>query len=107
MRRIAGLFALSVALTLASVTVERKGPLVTIGGEGFCGEDAAAPCEVEALAGGWPLPYLVDNPQISVPNALHVVEDDFQLGAFLADVGFGFGLLLALASGLRRIRRMS
>lgn len=70
-------------LTLASVLIQRVGPLVPVTGEGFCPDGKS--CLVPALAGGFPLPYLIDNPQISVPNALFIIEDHFRPGAFFLD----------------------
>jgi hypothetical protein len=64
-------------------------------GEGFCG--TPAPCAIPALGAGFPLPYLVDNPQVSVPNAIGLFEDDFRAGAFALDVLVYFTLgILAL-----------
>ena len=72
-------------LTIASVAVERVGPTALVEVEGFC--PGMEPCRIPALGAGFPLPYLVDNPQISVPNAIGL-EDKFRPGAFGADVVF-------------------
>jgi hypothetical protein len=63
-------------------------------GEGFC--STPAPCAIPALGAGFPLPYLVDNPQVSVPDAIGLFEDDFHAGAFLADVlvWFAAGMII-------------
>ena len=77
-------------MTIASVGVQRVGPPRMVTGEGFCpGPD---PCEIPALGGGFPAAWLVDNPQISVPNALAVPEDDVRWGAFALDVAFWLAL---------------
>jgi hypothetical protein len=98
-RWVIGLAALAIACASASVAYQRVGPTRLVEGEGFCpGREA---CRVPALAGGFPLPYLVDDPQVSVPDALFIGEDDFRPGAFALDVGF----YLALALAVRRLAR--
>lgn len=97
--------ALVVGLALASVGVERVGPRIVVGGEGFCGAEAVAPCTVEALGGGWPVAFLVDDPQISVPNQLSFAEDDVRWTAFGIDVGVFAALVQAAGWILRRRRR--
>lgn len=69
--------AAAVGLTLATAWAERVGPLRAVSGEGFCGESAGL-CEAAVVAGGWPVPYPIDNPQISVPGAAPFVEDDIR-----------------------------
>lgn len=103
MTRAALLLMLAVVLTLATAWIERVGPTRVVSGEGFCG-DAAGPCRVAVVAGGWPVPYLLDNPQISVPDAAHFVEDDVQWWAFWLDVLVWFGLAAAVTAGVRRVR---
>ena len=86
----------AVVLAVASVAVQRVGPRVTVSGEGFCGADAVAPCTVATLGGGWPVAFLVDDPQISVPNRLSVAEDDVRPWALVLDVAFYGGLAWAV-----------
>jgi hypothetical protein len=64
-RTFVALAAISVALTCASAAYQRVGPRRMVEGEGFCG--TPAPCAIPALGAGFPLPYLVDDPQVSVP----------------------------------------
>lgn len=99
-RRAAALVVIAIVLTCASAAYQRVGPRRTVEGEGFC--DTPAPCAIPVLGAGFPLPFLVDNPQVSVPNAAGLFEDDFRAGAFLVDalVYFGLGLLV-----VRMIRR--
>jgi hypothetical protein len=83
-RTVATLLVVAIALTCASAVVQRTGPRRMVEGEGWC--STPAPCEIRALGAGFPLPYLVDNPQVSVPNAIGIGEDDFRAWAFAADV---------------------
>jgi hypothetical protein len=92
------ILALAVGLALASLAVQRTGPLRLGDGEGFC--PGAAPCRVPVLGAGFPVPYLIDAPQVSVPGRVALVEDDFRVGAFLANVVF-YALLAALGLRLR------
>lgn len=103
-RTLAALVAIAVALTCASAAYQRVGPRRMVSGEGFC--STPAPCAIPALGAGFPLPYLVDNPQISVPNAIGLFEDDFRAGAFLVDAVFYFLLAVLVfwrAQGSKRI----
>ncbi|WP_333840319.1 hypothetical protein [Novosphingobium sp.] len=52
--------------------------------------------------GGWPMPYLADNPGISVPHRLGI-EDDFRPGAFVATFSFWLIVTSALAVIARRL----
>jgi hypothetical protein len=97
----AALLAIAVALTCASAAYQRVGPRRMVEGEGFCG--TPAPCSIPALGAGFPLPYLVDDPQVSVPNAIGLFEDDVRPGAFLVDVLVWFALGLLAVRVIRRI----
>ena len=97
------LVILSVVLAAASVSYQRVGPTHLVEGEGFC--PGRAPCRIPALGGGFPLPFVVDNPQISVPNALSVVDDEVRWGAFAADVAAYLALGLAAFHLAKRRRR--
>ncbi len=74
-----------------------------VGGEAWCG--TPAPCAVPALGAGFPLPYLIDDPQVSVPGRIGLVEDDFRAGAFLVDALAWFALGLIVIHISRSIRR--
>jgi hypothetical protein len=52
----------------------------------------AQPCAIAVLGAGFPLPFLVDNPGISVEGKLALGEDDFRAGAFAGDVLIYLGL---------------
>lgn len=84
------LAAAALVLTIASAAFQRVGPRRMVEGEAWC--STPAPCAVPVLAAGFPLPYLVDNPQVSVPHAIGLGEDDFRPGAFLLDALFFFVL---------------
>jgi hypothetical protein len=93
------LTAIAFVLAAASVRYQQVGPERMVEGEGWC--TTPAPCMVPVLGAGFPFPWMVDNPQVSVPNAIGVGEDDFRPGAFLMDAlfFFAFGVLII------RIRR--
>lgn len=102
-RTLAALIALSTALTCASAVYQRVGARRMVEGEGFCG--APAPCAIPALGAGFPLPFLVDNPQVSVPHAIGLFEDDFRPGAFVVDALFWFGIGIIIRQIFRSFRR--
>lgn len=104
MRRFWASLLFGLVATVASAWVERGGQPREVGGEGFCGLEATAPCLVETFGGGLPLVYLVNNPEISVPTALAFVEDDFHAAPFAADVAF-WTMLAAGAMTWRSRRR--
>lgn len=106
MRRPLLALVLALAATASSAGYQRVGPAARVEGEGFC--PGRAPCVVPALGGGFPLPYLVDDPQVSVPNALSVPEDDLRWGPFAVDLAAYFAvalgaLTLAGRGGLGRV----
>jgi hypothetical protein len=94
--------ALAVGLAAASVVVQRVGPLRLVEGEGFC--PGAEPCRVPVLGAGFPVPYLIDDPQVSVPGRVALVEDGFRAGAFLLNVAFYAGLAALVLRLARRSR---
>lgn len=98
-RTLLALAAAALALTLASVRYQRVGPLKRVEGEGFC--RTPEPCEVPALGGGFPLAWMVDDPQVSVPNAISPFEDEFRPFPFAVD----FLFFLVLALGAARLAR--
>lgn len=102
-RTLAALLAIAIALTCASAMVQRVGPRRMVEGEGFC--STPAPCAIPVLGAGFPLPYLVNDPQVSVPNAIGLFEDDVRTGAFLIDVGIYFALAFLALWIVRRRRR--
>jgi hypothetical protein len=105
LRTAVGVSALSLVLTVASLAIQRVGPTRLVEGEGFCPGPEA--CRVAVLAGGFPAPYLLDNPQVSVPNALFLGEDDFRPGAFALDAAAYLAVSLAARWLWRRARRHS
>ena len=54
--------------------------------------------------GGWPVPYLADNPNTSVPHKLGP-EDVFRPGPFVTTLSFWLLVSLALSSLLRAALR--
>ena len=93
------LVALAAAVTIASVAIQRVGPTRLVEGEGYC--PGMEPCRVPALGGGFPLPWLVDEPQVSVANQLSIFEDHFYPGHFLVDLALWLALI-EISLGLRR-----
>ena len=104
-RTLAALLAIAVALACASAAYQRVGPRRMVEGEGFC--STPAPCAIPALGAGFPLSYLVDNPQVSVPNAIGLFEDDFRAGAFLVDTVFYLLLAVLVFSRVQRSKEIS
>ena len=96
--------ALLAAIVLAalSVLVQRVGPELAATGN-LCGPRMDEICWEPRVNGGFPFPFLFDNPGVSVPDQLGVGEDDFRWPPFLADVLFWLLLLLLLARGWRRV----
>jgi hypothetical protein len=101
-RTAALLLLAAIALTCASAAYQRVGARRMVEGEAWCA--TPAPCPIRALGAGLPLPFLVDNPQVSVPYAIGLFEDDFRAGAFLIDVLVWFALALL---ALRMIRKQT
>lgn len=95
----------ALALTCASAAYQRVGPLQTVEGEGS-GCPTAAPCRLPVLGAGFPLAYLVDRPGISVPGALHLVEDELRPTAFALDFLLYLALVLAAVRLAPRRRPM-
>jgi hypothetical protein len=98
-RTLLALAAVALVLTIASAAVQRVGPRRMVEGETWC--STPAPCAIPALGAGFPLPFLIDDPQVSVPNAIGLGEDDFRPGAFLLDALFFFVLALLVRSLIR------
>ena len=89
--------ALAVPLALLSSMYERFGPDHGV----YCAigkvNGVEVYCPEPKLNGGWPAPFLFDNPGISVERQLGFFEDDFRAAPFAADVAFYLLLLLSLA----------
>ena len=77
--------AISIGLALASFSYQRIGPA-----QGFVGTECGNPqnrCYAPVLNGGFPIPFVIDRPTISVPGLLST-EDEIRTWAFLTDVVF-------------------
>ncbi|NNM76268.1 hypothetical protein HJG53_05040 [Sphingomonas sp. ID1715] len=97
--------ALATGAALASSLVQRFGPEQAI----FCAlgksvEGYDIYCPKPVLNGGWPAPFLVDEPGVSVPNRLSFVEDHWRSGPFVADIAFYAWLVAGAGTALRRVR---
>lgn len=95
LRALLALAAVALVLTVTSAAYQRVGPTRMVEGEAWC--ETPAPCEIRALGAGFPMAYLVDDPQVSVPDAVHVLEDDFRPLAFAADLLFFFAAVVLAA----------
>ena len=76
---------MSLGLALGSFLYQRIGPA-----QGFVGTECGNPqnrCYRPVLNGGFPLPFVIDRPTVSVPNVLFF-EDEIRVWAFLADMLF-------------------
>jgi len=101
-RTFAALLVVAAALAGASAIAQRVGARQMVEGEAWC--STPTPCAVRALGAGFPLPYLVDDPQVSVPNQIGLVEDDFRAGAFLVDTLFWFAVAGSAVFAIQRMR---
>jgi hypothetical protein len=81
----------ALALAIASVGVRRHGPEMAEYGGG-CGPTNDQPCYLPLLNAGWPLAYVVDNPDAPVQERLGR-EDEVRPERFVVDVLFYFALL--------------
>jgi hypothetical protein len=75
----------AIALTLLSSNKQQVGPELGIFGNS-CGPGENEVCYEPILNGGFPVPYLFDNPGISVRGSLHFFEDEIRVLPFLIDV---------------------
>lgn len=93
----------ALALTCASSVYQRTNATYVVEGEAWC--PTPAPCEIPALGAGLPLPWLIDNPQISVPGSIFIFEDDVRPAAFLLDALAWFALILLALRLLRKKKK--
>lgn len=103
--RVLPVLTLATAAALASSYIQRFGPDQAIFcalGKSIEGYDISCPRPV--LNGGWPVPFLVDEPGISVPNQLSFVEDHWRPGPLVASIGFYAWLIVLSGAALRRVR---
>lgn len=87
----------AVLLTFVSFLYQRVGPI-----QAFVGTECGSPdnkCFAPALNGGFPFPFVIDQPTLSVPHSLSL-EDDFRLGAFLLDVSIYLLFILLILNYL-------
>lgn len=97
--RLARLVLIALCLTLLSVFVPSSQP-------GFagnvCGPDGQEPCPVVLRRGGWPWPYVTENPNASPEGDFGFIPDDHWSGwTFALDTAFHIVLLVG-ASTLRQ-----
>jgi hypothetical protein len=88
LRRYLIVLLLGIICTFVTITYQKKGPFMGVYGN-LCGpDDTGELCIRPILQGGWPLPYLLDFPGVSVPGRLSFLEDDFYFGFFMIDFFF-------------------
>lgn len=105
--RIALVLALATGAALASSFIQRFGPDQAIFcalGKSIEGHDIYCPKPV--LNGGWPAPFLVDEPGISVPNRLGL-EDHWRPWPLVANIAFYAWVIAGALVLLRRLRPSS
>jgi hypothetical protein len=86
-----------------SVDIHRQ--VMVVGGN-ECEAARANPgalCYTEGPAGGWPFPFLYEQPAMSPSGTLTWMSDDFTLGWFLVDAAI-FGALPVIAVVVFRMR---
>ncbi len=103
--RAALVLALATVAALASSFIERFGPDQAI----FCAlgksvEGYDIYCPKPVLNGGWPAPFLVDEPGISVTNQLGFFEDHWRPWPLVANIAFYAWLIAGAGTALRRVR---
>lgn len=93
----------AITLALLSVRIERIGPdLVQY--SNLCEPANMDLCYKPALKGGFPVPYLVDAPGISVQRQLAFFEDNLHPWALTADIALYFAILMSIVWAVRRRR---
>jgi hypothetical protein len=97
---------LAIALTLATVRIQRRGPEQVVFSN-LCGPTASDLCYRPVLKGGFPVAYLFDTPGVSVENQLAFMEDRFRPVAFGVDVALYFATTTLVAWLVRRLRIIS
>ncbi|WP_026325779.1 hypothetical protein [Sphingomonas sp. Mn802worker] len=94
----AAVIRLAAALVLVGISV---GVQDDTGGVAVYGSEGGLSQVRPRIEGGWPAPFLADDPATSVPHKLGA-EDVFRPGAFLADLAFWYLLVGAFLWLLRR-----
>lgn len=87
---------IAAVLAFASSMIERYGPDHGV----YCALGKINGIEVYCpklkLNGGWPAPFMYDQPGVSVEGQLFIAEDDFRGGPYIANISFYFLILLGL-----------
>jgi len=79
---------LALVFTIVTIIYKKNGPFMGVYGN-LCGPgNTGELCIKPILQAGWPLPYLLDYPGVSVRGRLSILEDDFYFGFFTLDVFF-------------------
>lgn len=105
-KTLAVLLPLACLATVGSCAIQRNGPEQAV----YCDRDAplaaaASSCIRPVLNAGWPVPFLVDRPGISLEGVIGFPEDDFRLWPFIANVLFYQLVLLGLWKLVQHWRR--
>ena len=104
-RRLTGALAISVLLTIATISIERRRLEV----QDWDCPPAPASCARPVVVGGYPFPFVVDFHGVSVVNSVSLSgailgEDFFLWLPFLTDVLIYFFVVLALWTGIQALR---
>lgn len=93
-------------LAIASSWYQRIGDAPPEWDQELCSYTPPRSCREGVLKGGWPLPYIVDSPGVSVVGKVTIIgEDRFHAAPFLADAAIA-GALVWLLLGARRRKRL-
>jgi hypothetical protein len=98
---LSAVFAL--ALTLLSSLVERKGPELASYGN-LCGPSGNQDCVEQVLNAGYPLPYLFDQPGVSVERRLLFLQDNVRPLPLALDFFAYFAIAAAAILAVQRFR---
>lgn len=91
------------AFTLATSWYQRIGPAPPEWDQELCSYTPPRSCRDGVLQGGWPLPYIVDSPGVSVVGKVTIIgEDRFRPRAFVADALIAGVVIWLLLQALRR-----
>ena len=85
------------ALAIASSWYQRIGDAPPEWDQELCSYTPPRSCRDGVLKGGWPLPYVVDAPGVSVVGNVTIIgEDHFHPGPFVADAALAAALVWLL-----------
>jgi hypothetical protein len=102
--RSAATFLIALAMTLASMRIQRVGAAPAEWSDELCAPEPLHSCRAGVLTGGWPAGFLLDRPGVSVMGKLALIEDLFRPGRFVLDWALAWTALELAALAARRRR---